>query len=166
MRRTMWVALVVALAVVAVVGVYAFTTAAGQRAMTGQIELVGGPTGEDCDAQSFVIVLEGTGTLAHMGRVDISARNCNDGDLNVEDSQILDGNSTFTAADGSTVSATYEGDQQQPDSGSTIAPFTTVHTVTGGTGRFANARGSWTIAGTVDLSTGQLLGEVSGWLSY
>lgn len=155
---------ILAVAIVAVVGVYAFVSAGGQRPMNGQIELWGGPNGENCDATSIVIELAGTGTLAHLGQTQITARNCNAGNLEVGPADILAGTSTFVAADGSTITATYDGRNEAPQG--TVSEYTTTHTVTGGTGRFANASGTWTIAGTVDISTGQLLGDVSGWLSY
>jgi len=155
---------ILAVAIVAVVGVYAFVSAGAQRPMNGQIELWGGPNGEDCDAESIEITLAGTGTLAHLGRTDITARNCSVGDLSIGPALIRGGTATLTAADGSTITVTYEGNQEAPEGN--LTEFTTTHTVTGGTGRFANASGTWNIAGTVDLSTGQLLGEVSGWLGY
>jgi len=153
-----------AVAVVAAVGIYAFVAAGAQRPMNGQIELWGGPTGEACDANSIQISLAGTGTLAHLGRVTVDATNCTAGELESGAADISGGTATFTAADGSTIAVTYSGQQDAPDG--FVAAYTTTHTVTGGTGRFADASGTWTIAGTVDLSVGQLLGDVSGWLSY
>lgn len=162
MRRLV-VPAVLALTAVAVVGAYALVSAGGQRPMNGQIELFGGPVGQ-CDANSVRIELAGTGTVAHLGRVEVEAANCTGGDLETGEAEISAGSATFTAADGSTITVVYSGTQQAPNG--TIAEYTTTHTVTGGTGRFAGASGTWTIAGTVDLSAGRLLGDVSGWLSY
>jgi len=163
MRRLLLPA-VLAMAGVAAIGVYVFASAAGQRPMNGQIELLGGPTGAACDANSIRIELAGTGTMAHLGRVQVTAANCTGAELEGGEAEISEGTATFTAADGSTINVTYSGQQDAPDGA--IAAYTTTHTVTGGTGRFASAAGTWTIAGTVDLSIGQLLGDVSGWLSY
>lgn len=155
---------ILAVAVVAVVGVYAFVSAGAQRPMNGQIELWGFPNGEDCDAESYWILLAGTGTLAHLGRTEITASNCSVGDLSIGPATIKNGTATYTAADGSTISVTYVGSHQAPDGN--ISRYTTTQTVTGGTRRFANASGTWTVAGTTDFTTGLVLGEVSGWLSY
>ena len=163
MRRLFMVAALAA-TFVAVLGAYGFVSAAGQRPMNGQIELWGGPTGEGCDANSIRISLAGTGNLAHLGRVQVTATNCTGGTLENGEADISQGSATFTAADGSTISVDYSGAQGAPDGA--VASYTTTHTVTGGTGRFADAGGTWTIAGTVDLSIGQLLGDISGWLSY
>ena len=163
MRRLLMLAAIAA-ALVAMLGIYGFASAAGQRPMNGQIELWGGPTGDGCDAGSIRIDLAGTGNLAHLGQVQVTATNCTGGELESGEADISQGSATFTAADGSTITVEYSGAQEAPDDN--VAEFTTTHTITGGTGRFANAAGTWTIAGTVDLSIGQLLGDVSGWLSY
>ena len=155
---------VLAIAAIGVVGVYALASASGQRPMNGRLELSGGPTGAACDANSIRIDLSGTGTLAHLGQAEVTASNCTGGDLEAGEADITGGNATYVAADGSTITASYSGHQEAPQG--SVAEYTTTHTITGGTGRFANATGTWTVAGTVDLSVGLLLGEVSGWLSY
>jgi hypothetical protein len=154
----------IAVAAVAAVGGYALVSAGAQRPMNGSIELHGGPTGEACDAESILIELVGNGTMTHLGQVQISAHNCTGATLESGDAEISDGIATYTAADGSTITVEYSG-RQEPPAGA-IAEYTTTHVVTGGTGRLANAAGTWTVAGTVDLSVGTLLGDVSGWLSY
>jgi hypothetical protein len=71
---------------------------------------------------------------------------------------------TYVAADGSTIQTTYEGAQQPPADGTAVA--VTVHTVTGGTGRFASASGQWTVTGSVDFATGTFIGDLTVWISY
>jgi len=153
-------------AILAAVGVYALVQAAAQRPMTGTILLWGGPNGTTCDATTNQIDLAGTGTLAHLGAVEVTSRNCSGADVYSTTVEITAGAATFKAADGSTVTSTFIGRQQPPAAGRHISAYTTTHTITGGTGRFANAAGTWTIAGTVDLSIGRLVGDVTGWLSY
>ena len=132
--------------------------------LSSQIELSGGPTGDSCGADAIRIALAGSGTLAHLGRVEVTATNCTGGSLQVGEADITAGTATYTAADGSTITTSYTGHQQVPDGA--VASYTTTHTVTGGTGRLANAAGTWVVSGTVDLSIGLLLGDVSGWLTY
>jgi hypothetical protein len=162
--RRLALPLAVGLALLAAVGVYALVQAGAQRPMSGQIALAAGPDGSACDSERIVILLEGSGNLTHLGKTTITARNCAGIGLETGASEISDGNSTFTAADGSTITATYEGSQTAPVDG--VAQFTTTHTIVAGTGRFAGASGQWTIAGTVSLNTGELLGDVDGWISY
>lgn len=71
---------------------------------------------------------------------------------------------TLAAADGSTLTASYEGHQGAPDAG--VATFLHTDTILGGTGRFDGATGEWTIAGVIDLANLTVSGTVSGWLSY
>jgi hypothetical protein len=38
--------------------------------------------------------------------------------------------------------------------------------IVGGTGRFADASGTWVVEGILDFLTGTIDGSVSGWLDY
>ena len=162
--RKLLIPTVLALAALGAVGVYALVSAGAQRPMSGRIELTGGPTGDACSAGAIQIALAGEGTLAHLGKVQVTATNCTGGSLETGQADISAGTATYTAADGSTITTSYLGRQEAPDG--SVAAYTTTHTVTGGTGRLASAAGTWTVAGTVDLSIGRLLGDVSGWLNY
>lgn len=71
---------------------------------------------------------------------------------------------TLAAADGSTLTLSYEGTQSAPAGG--VASFFHTDTVIVGTGRFEGAAGTWSINGNVDFTTLTITGTVSGWLSY
>ena len=62
------------------------------------------------------------------------------------------GSATFTAANGDTLSASLDG--QATRTGPTTLSIVENYTVTGGTGRFADATGSFTLKSTLDQTTG------------
>ena len=70
------------------------------------------------------------------------------------------GTATFTAANGDTLSANVVG--QATRTGPTTLSVVEVYTITGGTGRFADAAGSFTLNSTVDQVTGASSGTFSG----
>ncbi len=117
-----------------------------------------------CGANLLTVGFEGVGTATHIGRMTGLATNCTTFDLAGDAAPVLDGEATFTAADGSTITVTYAGAQEAPING--VAAYENTATVTGGTGRFADASGSWTITGAVDFNTGTISGSLAGWLAY
>ena len=74
------------------------------------------------------------------------------------------GTATFTAANGDTLTATIAG------LGTRTSPTTLsiveVYTITGGTGRFADATGSFTLNSTLDQLTGASSGAFSGTVDH
>ena len=70
------------------------------------------------------------------------------------------GTATFTAANGDTLFASVVG--QATRTGPTMLSIVEVYTITGGTGRFADATGSFTLRSTVDQVTGVSTGTFSG----
>ena len=164
-RRWLLPSLGIALALVAALATYAFAAASAPRPMGGNIALFGGPNGAMCGGDGLLIALEGDGTMTHLGKTTITATNCNFGDLTVESADIADGQATYTAADGSTIVTSYTGSNTQAGADG-VSQFTTAHVVVSGTGRFAGASGEWTISGTVNIFTGELLGGVEGWIRY
>jgi hypothetical protein len=70
------------------------------------------------------------------------------------------GAATFTAANGDTVTASVVG--QATPTGATTFAIVEVYTITGGTGRFAGATGTFTLQSTVDDATGISSGTFSG----
>ena len=70
------------------------------------------------------------------------------------------GAATFTAANGDTLSASVVG--QATRIGPTTLSIVEVYTITGGTRRFADATGSFTLESTVDQTTGASSGTFRG----
>ena len=62
------------------------------------------------------------------------------------------GTATFTAANGDTLMAMVI--EQATRTGPTTLSIVEVHTITGGTGRFAGATGTFTLQSTVNQATG------------
>jgi hypothetical protein len=74
------------------------------------------------------------------------------------------GTATFTAANGDTLSASVVG--QATRIGPTVLSIVEVYTITGGTGRFADATGSFTLESTVEQTTGVSSGTFSGAIDH
>ena len=74
------------------------------------------------------------------------------------------GTATFTAANGDTLTATVLG--QATRTGPTTLSIREDYTVTGGTGRFADASGNFTLRSTVDQTTGVSSGTFSGFIDH
>ena len=70
------------------------------------------------------------------------------------------GAATFTAANGDTLTSTVVG--RATPTGATTFSIVEVYTITGGTGRFAGATGTFTLQSTVDDATGVSSGAFSG----
>ena len=74
------------------------------------------------------------------------------------------GLATFTAANGDTLLATVAG--QATRTSPTTLSIVEVYTITGGTGRFAEATGSFTLESTLDQTTGVSSGTFSGAIDH
>jgi hypothetical protein len=74
------------------------------------------------------------------------------------------GSSTFTAANGDTLTATVLG--QATRIGPTTLSIVEVYTITGGTGRFADATGTFTLESTVEQTTGVSSGTFNGAIDH
>ena len=105
------------------------------------------------------LVRDGTGTATYLGRYTehITMQ------INLPTRHSM-GAATFTAANGDTLTATVDG-QATPASPTTLS-IVEVYTVTGGTGRFADATGSFTLESTVDTTTGVSSGKLSGAIDH
>ena len=105
------------------------------------------------------LVREGTGTATYLGQytehitmqIDLPTRHSM-------------GAATFTAASGDTLTATVDGQATPASPG--VLSIVEVYTVTGGTGRFADATGSFTLHSTVDTTTGVSSGTFSGAIDH
>ena len=107
------------------------------------------------------------GVLSHLGRMTGGGSNCTEFTLGTESVPIWDGIAIVTAADGSTLTLAYGGEQGAPTNG--VASFSHSDTVVAGKGRFTGATGQLTVEGVIDFSAFPevtVTGSVSGWISY
>ena len=74
------------------------------------------------------------------------------------------GTATFTAANGDTLTTNVAG--QSTRTGPTTLSIVEVYTITGGTGRFADATGSFTLESTLDQVTGVSSGTLTGAIDH
>jgi len=74
------------------------------------------------------------------------------------------GAATFTAANGDTMTATVAG--QATRTSPTTLSIVEHYTITGGTGRFADATGSFDLASTLEQTTGASSGTFSGAIDH
>jgi hypothetical protein len=102
---------------------------------------------------------EGTGTATYLGRYTehITMQ------INLLTSHSR-GAATFTAANGDTLTATVDG--QATRTSPTTLSVVEVYTITGGTGRFADATGSFTLESTLDQTTGASSGAFTGAIDH
>jgi hypothetical protein len=117
-----------------------------------------------CGPAALTVGFNGVGVATHLGQMSGAATNCTEFSLGTSAVPVYDGEATFTAADGSTLTSTYVGAQAAPVAG--VATYSTTTTITGGTGRFADAEGVWTVTGVLDFTTGSIDGSIVGWLAY
>jgi hypothetical protein len=75
------------------------------------------------------------------------------------------GTMSFVAANGDGISTTFAG-QATPTPDPNIFLVTELETITGGTGRFADATGAFTLERVVDLTMGVSTGSFSGTISH
>ena len=135
-----------------------------QRPMNGHYTIYVVPVEQRCGPNALTIGFEGVGIATHLGRMEGTGSNCTSFNLTTEAVPIWDGLATFVAADGSSITMSYEGAQDAPVNGSATAANT--FTVLSGTGRFERANGSWTSSEVIDFTTGIDVGAFSGWISY
>ncbi len=104
-------------------------------------------------------ITAGGGQATHLGRFTGETFSC----INLETLQSTQGRFTFTGADGSQVTGTFE--LQGTPLSETLIAFEGPFTITGGTRRFAGASGGGQVSGYVDLLTGELVLELKGQIS-
>lgn len=118
-----------------------------------------------CNAEGlFTIVFEVEGRASHLGRFSGTGSNCTafpiPGPVAVED-----GIFEVAAANGDRLFGTYEGVQAEVDAEGTAA-FETASVITGGTGRFTGATGTWEELGSISFVTGEVSATFDGWITY
>jgi hypothetical protein len=138
--------------------------AGDQRPMKGSYTISVVPVEQRCGPNALTIGFEGVGIATHLGRMEGTGSNCTSFNLTTEAVPIWDGLATFVAADGSSITMSYEGAQSAPVNGQATSANT--FTVISGTGRFEGASGSWASAEVIDFTTGIDRGTFSGWISY
>lgn len=102
----------------------------------------------------------GTGRATHLGRYSLVAQET----VNLETLEITNGSYTLTGANGDTVSGTYQGHAAATGTPGVIT-YRVAGPITGGTGRFAGARGHLVWNGGADLSAGTLFDKITGTIS-
>jgi hypothetical protein len=157
-------ALSMAFALLAALTLSASVLAGDQRPLKGHYTIGVAPVEQRCGPNALTIAFEGVGTATHLGRMTGTGSNCTEFTLATESVGIWDGIATYTAADGSSVTVSYEGVQQAPVAG--VATASTTSVIVSGTGRFEGAQGSWTAFGTIDFTTGLVSDTFAGWISY
>ncbi len=111
-------------------------------------------------APPFVSVLvEGTGNATHLGRFTVEIAHV----VNTA-TRTLTGSYEFTAANGDTLTADFTG-QFSPTENPRVLSIVETATITGGTGRFADATGSFTVERLFNLDTFTTTGSFEGTIS-
>lgn len=112
-----------------------------------------------CPAGYGLVEFTGSGQASHLGRFVGAQSHCQNaaGD-------IVQIDATLTAANGDQVFAVGTG--QVVDNGDGTSTVTASYTITGGTGRFAGASGSFTTTATQQQATGDTEGTYEGGIAY
>lgn len=119
-----------------------------------------GPNGEPL---LFSTPLRGTCEIAHLGRSAVAIDqlvNFTTTPISLTSPSIV-----YTAANGDQVRGTYAGSITSNDGAGNIT-FTVTETITGGTGRFAGARGTLTLTGGASQSTLTSFFSLDGTIAY
>jgi hypothetical protein len=123
----------------------------GTLAGTATITPLGGPM--------VAVEIDATGTATYLGRFTLEAPHVvNQATLTAV------GTYTLTAANGDTITADLAGTARMVEPPNVIA-ITETATVTGGTGRFADASGTIQVERVFNRATGVTTGSFSGWIS-
>ena len=149
-------ATIVALAVLAVLGL-AGPVAAGdpvpfKGTLEGDVTVTGAPP-------ILSVLVEGAGTATHLGRFTVDIPHLVD-----VRTRTAAGSYEFTAANGDTLTAHFTG-TATPTATPGVLYIEETATITGGTGRFAGATGSFTVERLYDTVAGTTTGSFEGTIS-
>jgi len=117
--------------------------------------LAGNVTHTPVDAETNAVLVEAVGTAAHIGQFAMLSQH----HLNTV-TRTAAGTFVFTAANGDKIYADFTG-RGQPATPGVVAVVETA-TITGGTGRFAGASGSFVVQRTYDRAAGTTTGSFQG----
>lgn len=98
----------------------------------------------------------GSGIATHIGQFSVTWQLT----VNLEDGTAT-GSFRFIAANGDAIDTTIAGSSEPTDTPGVVR-ITEINAITGGTGRFTNAKGSFTVERLVDLNTGFTSGSFHG----
>ena len=104
------------------------------------------------------VLIEATGVATQLGRFTLEVPHTVNQAL-----RVASGTYVFTAANGDTLTASFTGQATLVSPG--VLTTSEIATITGGTGRFAGATGSFTAERTFIVASGQTTGSFQGWIS-
>lgn len=104
------------------------------------------------------VEIDGTGVATQLGRFTLDVPH-----IVNQATRIATGTYEFTAANGDTLTASFSGQATLVAPG--VLTVAETATITGGTGRFDGATGSFTSERTFTVATGQTTGTFHGWIS-
>lgn len=136
---------------------------AGPKATERQVPFHGSLSGVESDAVQFPILFVngiGTGNATHLGRFTVTYED--QVDLRTRQGT---GSIHFIAANGDSVFAAIIG-EATPTETPGIVSIVEIGTITGGTGRFAGATGSFILERLVDQATGSTSGSFDGTIVF
>ena len=145
------------LAVVTVLGLAGPAAAGDQVPFKGSLE--GDITHTPVDAQTDFVLVEATGTATQLGQFGVTVPHFVD-----TPTRTAAGDYEFTAANGDTLTAQFTG-QASPTATPGVISIVETATITGGTGRFAGATGSFIAERLYDRVAGTTIGSFEGTLS-
>jgi hypothetical protein len=108
------------------------------------------------DPPFFNVVITATGVATHLGQVSLAVPH-----LVNFDTAVGEGDFTFTAANGDTLTAHFVG---TADTSAPVFAIVEHATITGGTGRFTGASGSFTVRRSYDPAAQTTTGTIEGTL--
>jgi hypothetical protein len=148
------------LALLAVLALAGPAAAEGQENQERQVPFQGvieAVSNNEIHFPTMSVNLTGGGTATHLGRYTFTL----EGTVDLRNGTGV-GSADFIAANGDSLSTTFVGQGVPTGRTPTENRVTETYTITGGTGRFDGAGGSFTIVRLVDTATGETSGSFEG----